>query len=214
MSKLYFSRNPNPRLALAVARHLRAPVDLEWAAPFDQPEKFSELNPSLLLPILVEDDHSLLEADAIACRLSMMVHSNFWRMDADMPDMIRWISWSKSNFVHACDLVHFEFGTKQRYGLGVVDREKVAEGEDLFHKSAEQLNKHLSDKIYLLKSGLSYADFRMATVLPYNDVAALPLDQYSNLDRWYQNLQNEAGWSDPFEGLHAPALPTVPSRNG
>ena len=213
MSILYYSRNPNPRLASAVARHLRAPVDLEWAAPFDQPEKFSELNPSLLLPILVENGHSLWEADAIACRLSMMVRSNFWRTDADMPDMIRWISWSKSNFVHACDLVHFEFGTKQRYGLGPVDHGKVAEGERLFQTSAEQINKHLSDKMYLLKSGLSYADFRMATFLPYNDVAALPLAHYPNVDRWYRNLQNEGGWSDPFEGLHAPALLSVPSRS-
>ncbi len=34
MPILYYSRNPNPRLALAVARYLDAPVTLEWAAPF------------------------------------------------------------------------------------------------------------------------------------------------------------------------------------
>ena len=28
---LYFSRNPNPRLAVAVARHLKAPVDFQFA---------------------------------------------------------------------------------------------------------------------------------------------------------------------------------------
>ena len=32
--KLYFSRNPNPRLAVAVARHLMAEVTFEFASPF------------------------------------------------------------------------------------------------------------------------------------------------------------------------------------
>ena len=55
---LYFSRNPNPRLAVAAARHLNAPVTYEFAAPLapGQHVKFRPLNPSLRLPILVEAD--------------------------------------------------------------------------------------------------------------------------------------------------------------
>ena len=70
---LYFSRNPNPRLAVAAAKHLNAPVSYEFAAPLapGQAEKFKPLNPSLRVPILLEaDGSSLWEADAIACRLS------------------------------------------------------------------------------------------------------------------------------------------------
>lgn len=211
---LYHSRNPNPRLALAAARHLQAPVEYEWAAPFDpaQSDKFRPLNPSLRIPILVENGKSLWEADAIACRLSMMVKSNFWRMDDDMPDMIRWISWGKGNFVHACDIVSFEFGTKQRYGIGPVDLNEVAKGERLFHEAAAQLNAHLQGRDFLLDSGLSYADFRMATFLPFNDVTCLPLADYPNIDRWNDRLLALPAWADPFEGLDAPALPVVPPR--
>jgi glutathione S-transferase len=214
LGTLYFSRNPNPRLALATARHLMAPVKFEWAAPFDpaHSERFRALNPSLRIPILVENGKSLWEADAIACRLSMMVGSNFWRMDGDMPDMIRWISWGKTNFVHGCDMVHFEYGTKQRYDLGQVDIVKISEGDALFRESAMQLDAHLKGRTSLLDSGLSYADFRMATFLPFNDVAGLPLSEYSNLARWYQILSSIAAWSDPFEGLDAPDLPEIPVR--
>lgn len=211
MSTLYYSRNPNPRLGIAVARYLNAPVKLEWASPFDpaQIEKFRALNPSLLLPILVENGKSLWEADAIACRLSMMVGSNFWRMDGDMPDMIRWISWGKPHFVHGCDMVSFEYGTKQRYGIGPVDHAKVKEGLALFHKSAAQLDAHLKGREFLLDSGLSYADFRMATFLPFNEVMNLPLADYANISRWNKNLEAIAAWSDPFEGLHTPHLPPI-----
>ena len=68
---LYYSRNPNPRLGLAIAQHLRAPIDLEWASPFDpaQSDRFRALNPALRIPILAENGRSLWEADAIACRL-------------------------------------------------------------------------------------------------------------------------------------------------
>ena len=214
MRILYFSRNPNPRLGLAVARHLQAPVTCEFASTFapEHAAKFKALNPTQLLPILVEDGHSLWEADAIACRLSMTVGSNFWRMDHETPEMIRWISWAKANFVQACDLVHFEYGTKQRYGFGPVDQDKVAEGEAMFHTSAKILNDHLEGRMHLLDSGLSYADFRMATFLPFNDVAGLPVADYPNLERWYEGLLKLSAWADPFQGLHAPELPDAPKR--
>jgi glutathione S-transferase len=214
MATLFYSRNPNPRLAVAVARHLDVDVAFEWAAPFDpaQSDRFRKLNPSLHIPILVEDGVPLWEADAISCRFSMMVKSNFWRMDDGMPDMIRWISWGKINFVHGCDMVSFEYGTKQRYGIGPVDGAEVAKGLARFHNSAAQLNAHLADRAFLLGSGLSYADFRMATFLPFNDVMGLPLDDYPHIARWNAALESLSAWRDPFDGLNTPMLPPIPAR--
>jgi glutathione S-transferase len=212
MDVLYYSRNPNPRLGLAVALHLKAEVRPVWASPFDpdQAGKFKALNPTQLLPILVEGSHVLWEVDAIACRLSQRVGSEFWRMGCEMPEMIRWISWAKANFMAAIDMVHFERGTRQRYGHGPVDVAKVAEGTDLFHTSAAQLDAHLAGREYLLDSGLSYADFRMAAYLPFNDVAGLPLQDYPSIADWYDRLEALPHWADPFAGLEAPALPPVP----
>jgi glutathione S-transferase len=209
---LYFSRNPNPRLAVAVARHLASPVTFKWAAPLSpgQAENFRSLNPSLRLPILVEEGSAALwETDAIACRLSQMAGSNFWRVGAELPDMIRWMSWARDNFTHACDTVHFERGTKQRYGLGPEDEVLIAQGLREFHESAAILDAHLQRRDWLLDSGLSYADFRMATFLPFNDVALLPLDQYPALTAWSRRLMEIAGWADPFANLEAPELPPV-----
>ncbi|MES2581193.1 MAG: glutathione S-transferase family protein [Pseudomonadota bacterium] len=208
---LYFSRNPNPRLAVAVARHLAAPVTFEWAAPLapGQAERFLPLNPSLRLPILAEDGGSLWEADAIACRLSHLAGSDFWRSGAELPGMIRWISWAHANFVRACDTVHFERGTKQRYHLGSIDAEVVARGLAAFHESAAILEDQLRQRDWLLVSGLSYADFRMATFLPFNDVAQLPLDDYPAVAAWHQRLMALPAWADPFTDLDAPHLPAI-----
>ena len=211
-STLYYSRNPNPRLAVAVARHLAAPVAFEWAAPLapGQADRFRPLNPSLRVPILAEGAGSLWEADAIACRLSQMQGSDFWRSGVELPDMIRWISWARDHFMRACDIVHFERGTKQRYGLGPVDEVAVAEGLSLFHESAAVLEAQLSGREWLLASGLSYADFRMAAFLPFNDVARLPLSDHPAVERWHRRLLSLPAWADPFAGLNAPELPPLP----
>ncbi len=209
--KLYFSRNPNPRLAVATARHLGAAVEFEFAAPFapGQADKFRLLNPNLSLPILLHAAGSLWEADAIACKLSRDAHSDFWRRGDDEPDMIRWISWGKENFVRACDIVQFERGTKQRYNLGPVDEKLVAEGLERFHQSAAILEGVLKLQLWLTGGTVSYADFRMATFLPYNDVARLPVDDYPAIARWLHQLEEIDAWRDPFAGLDAPQLPPV-----
>lgn len=211
--KLHYSRNPNPRLAVAVARHLGSPVEFVFAAPFapGQAERYRPLNPSLSIPILEETGRrSLWEADAIACRLSRLSDTGFWRTDDEEPDMIRWLSWGKANFVQSCDQVHFEYGTKQRYGIGPVDRVKVAEGLNSFHRHAAVLEDEFATRDFLLESGLSYADFRMASFLPFNDVAGLPLTDYPAVAAWYGRLEAFPAWADPFTDLSAPELPPAP----
>ncbi|MDH5825018.1 glutathione S-transferase family protein [Luteimonas sp. RD2P54] len=210
--KLLFSRNPNPRLAVAVARYLQAPIDYEFAAPLapGQAERYRPLNPCLRLPILVVPEGSLWEADAIACRLSGEAGSRFWRTGAETPRMIQWLSWGKENFVRACDTVQFEYVTKQRYALGPVDPGKATEGRALFADSAALLEAQLAAREWLLDDGISYADFRMASFLPHHEIAGLPLRGYPALARWYGQLEALDAWRDPFIGLDAPDLPPVP----
>lgn len=210
--KLYFSRNSNPRVAVAVARYLEAPVECVFAAPLDpaQQERFRALNPNLRVPILVEGEQSLWETDAIACRLSQLVGSDFWRTGAAQPEMIRWLSWGKGTFVAACDKVHFERVTKQRYGLGPIRDDVVAEGLAEFAEAATLLDQVLSRREWLVGNDVSYADFRMATVLPFVDLAGLPLADYPHVAAWHVRLSQLDAWRDPFAGLDAPALPEVP----
>ncbi len=214
MPILYYSRNPNPRLAVAVARYLDAPVTLEWAAPFDpdHADRFLQLNPTQRIPILVEDGcDPLWEADAIACRLSQMVGSDFWRAGRDQPDMIRWLSWGKETFVRSCDMVNFETGTKLRYAHGPTDPDLVAEGVRGFHEAAPILDRHLSTRDWLTGATPSYADFRMASFLPFNANMRLPLEDYPALAAWYARLTQIPAWADPFQSLDAPELPPIPA---
>lgn len=201
--KLYFSRNYNPRLAVAAARYLSVDVEYEFAAPLEpsQRERFRPHNPNLLLPTLIEGGESLWEADAIACRLSQIAGSDFWPTGPTTPDMIRWISWGRSNFVAACDKVHFEHVTKRRYSIGATDEAEVDSGLKMFATAAAMLDDHLRGAKWLLSDGLSYADFRMACVLPFAELAGLPLDRYPHVAVWHGRLLKLDAWRQPFKGL-------------
>ena len=85
----------------------------------------------------------------------------------------------------------------------------VARGTARFHETAAILEAHLARQDWLLASGLSYADFRMAVFLPFNDVARLPLVDYPAVTAWHARLLALPAWADPFDGLDAPALPPV-----
>jgi glutathione S-transferase len=209
--KLFFSRNPNPRLAVAVARHLNAEVEFEFASPFSpgESDKFRLLNPNLSLPILLDMGKALWETDAIACRLSRATGSDFWRTGDDEPEMIRWLSWGKENFMRACDMVHFELGTKRRYALGPIDHARLKEGISDFHTASRILDRELASREWLAGDSVSYADFRMAAFLPFNDVAKLPLEDYPSIRRWYDQLEDIDAWREPFDGLNAPDLPPI-----
>ena len=216
-AKLYFSRNYNPRLAVAAARYLNAPVEFEFASPFSPGEriKFLRLNPNLSVPILVEGEKTLWEADAIACRLSQLANSDFWPIGNSLPDLVRWISWGYWNFVRACDRVHFERVTKQRYRLGPVRQDIVEIGaERICILQAAILDERLGAADWLVGNAVTYADFRVACVLPFADLAGLPVQDFPRVEAWHARLMEIPAWRDPFAGLDAPELPPIRTGGG
>src|SRR5580692_5026988 len=107
--KLFYSHNLNPRVAVAVARYLQSPVEYVRVSPRrpDQIEAFRAINPNALVPVLSDAAGTLWEADAIACRLSAMAGSDFWRTDETLPEMIKWVSWSAYHLTRAADPLYF-----------------------------------------------------------------------------------------------------------
>ncbi|WDR04053.1 glutathione S-transferase family protein [Devosia algicola] len=202
--KLFYSTNINPRVAVATARFLKSPVDLIQPDRADaaQMADIKRLNPNGLYPILVEDDgSSLWETDAIACRLSALAGSDFWRTGVEMPNMIRWVSWANIHLNRAADMVMWERVTKQRYNMGAVDQGGVEEGLAGFHAHMPVLDGALARQAWLCGDHISFADFRVGTVLRYHEEAGLPLADYPHVSAWHERLMQIPAWSDTFSGL-------------
>jgi glutathione S-transferase len=201
--KLYYSRNLNPRVAVAVSRYLGSPVEFVRASPRhpEHIDAFRAINPNALVPVLVEDTQTFWETDAIACRLSEIAGSAFGRRGSDTSNMIRWVSWSAYHLTRAADPLYFYRVVAPRFTDEKPDPAILEQALSDFRQHAATLDKHLEHRMWLLGDRISYADFRVATPLPFADSAGLPLSEFLNVKRWHDQLCDIEAWRDPFRGL-------------
>lgn len=198
--KLYYTHNINPRVAVAVARHLGSPVEFIRYEPMGADrEAFLPINPNSLAPLLIEDGKPLWEADAIALRLSRLAGGDFWP-DEHAVEMMQWVSWSAHHFTVAGAGLVWHNHTAVAW-MGPPDPAVVAEIEQDFHRHAAILDATLSTRDWLVGNRLSYADFRVSSSLPFAERASLPIGNYGNILRWRDRLNEVDAWRDPFAGL-------------
>jgi glutathione S-transferase len=49
-----------------------------------------------------------------------------------------------------------------------------------------------------VNDSLTVADFPVAATLPYAEHTSMPLEEFPNVRRWYDQLNEMAAWQDPF----------------
>lgn len=204
MPTLYYSDNLNPRLCVAAARHLQAPVRYQAAAPLapGQAETFARLNPNLRVPILQMDDGSTLwETDAIVCRLARMAgRGDFFPEGELLPELLRWLSWSAMHWGVACSGLYFQHRVVPRYGLQPLP-DSVMQGHHAeLQRLAPILDAHLQTQRWMLGEALTYADFRVGAILPFAAEVGLDLSAWPAILRWAGQLEALPAWREPMAG--------------
>ncbi len=201
--KLYYSHNLNPRVAVAVARYLNAPVDYVRAAPRhpDHTEAFRVINPNALVPVLEIGARRIWETDAIACKLSQLSGADFWRAGEDLAEMIMWVSWSAYHLTRAADPLYFYRIVWPTFSDETPDAALLDQALADFREHAGTLDRYLEDRKWLLGDRISYADFRVATPLPFAAGAGLPVAEFPHVARWHDQLLAIDAWREPFAGL-------------
>jgi glutathione S-transferase len=199
--KLYYTHNLNPRVAVAVARHLCSPLDYVRFEPMGADRELCRpLNPNTLAPVLVEGERSLWETDAIAMRLSALSGAHFWPSDRQ-EEVMMWVSWSAHHFTLAGSTFYFENIIVPRFMGRPSDTDRLREAGEDFARFAAVLEAALADRDWLVGNALSYADFRVATALPFAQAANLPVAGYRHIERWHDRLNQLDAWRAPFDGL-------------
>jgi glutathione S-transferase len=200
--KLYYAETLAPRKACAVARYLGLPIDYVFVdlrkGEQTRPE-YLAINPNGKVPSLVDGAKNLWEADAIICYLAQRAESDLWPRSASQQiDVVRWMSWNSQHLYRHAGSLYFEYLIKPWVGMGEPDPSKVAEAQGFFRKHAGVLDQHLKGRKWLLGDDLSVADFSVAVALPYAKSAAMPLDEFPQVQRWHDQLNAFEAWRNPF----------------
>ena len=203
--KLYWFDTVNPRKACAVAKYLQSPVEfvhVDLGRGAHRRPEYLALNPNGKVPTLVDGERTLWEANAIMCHLAARADSDLWPQDDRQIEVIRWLSWDLAHFYRNGSSLYFEYIIKPRFGLGDLDPGEVKRATAEWRRLAAILDGHLHDRRWLVGHDITIADFAVASVLPYAERASIPLDEFPNVRRWHDRLNELDAWREPY-----PALP-------
>jgi len=201
MMTLYYSDILSAHRACAAVRYLNAPVKYEYLDLLKGDQRkpgYLAINPNGKVPTLVKGERITWESDAVICQLSEDMGADLWPHDERQIEITRWFSWNAQHFTRAGGALYFENIVKRRFGLGAPDPTVVDWELGQFRCFAAVLNDHLAGRKWVVGGGLTVADFSVAMTLPYAEEAKLPLNEFANVRRWHDRLNEIEGWREPF----------------
>lgn len=200
--QLYYAETMMPRKACALARHLGLPVTfvpVDLGSGGHVTPEFRSLNPNAKVPVLVDGDLVLWEADAIMMHLAIRAGSPLWPSDpARQVEVMRWLSWAAHEFNPKAGTLYFEHIIRPKFGMGPVDQDAEAEAIKGCRRYLKVLDRHLADRDFLLGKDLTIADFSAAVTLPWAEEARIPLADFAAVRRWHDRLMQLPAWREPF----------------
>lgn len=198
--KLYgLAGSPNTWKVRAVAAHLGVPieyVEVNLSKGEQRAPEYLALNPTGRTPTLVDGDFVLWESTAIMQYLASLNPNTLWPDDAKaQADILRWHSWHLQHWgPTACQPLTFERLVKAMFNMGPPDATAVAKATEAFHREAAVLEAHLSTRPYLVGTGVTLAEFSVASPLVYAAQAELPLPSYPRLRDWSLRVLALPAW--------------------
>ena len=92
---------------------------------------------------------------------------------------------------------------KPRFNIGPVDEAEVKTAQATFRNYGAMLDAHLKSREWLVGDTLTIADFSVAVTLPYAEKAHIPLNEFPEVRRWHDQLNELDAWRNPLPQQHA-----------
>ncbi|MET1411531.1 glutathione S-transferase family protein [Roseibium sp. HPY-6] len=203
--KLYVTDlSPNSRRVLAAVHHLglEQETDVQKFNLFageHQTDEFRAINPNVKVPVLVDGDFTLWEANPIMIYLADRRGAEEFCPSDRMGriEVLRWQSWEVQHFNRALGDIVWETVAKQVFGIGPADEEKISAGQDNFRRFAGVLEDHLSDRDFVLGDKPTVVDFSVGShsALALHPQSQVPLLEFPKVLAWLQSLEAHPAWA-------------------
>jgi len=197
--KIYgYANSPNDRRVRATALHLGLDFEYEQIDLSKGEQKKPEylaVNPMGKIPVLVDGDFTLFETIAIMQYLGSKADAPLWpKDDRARADITRWQVWTLVHWGNAIGTITFEKFVKKIMGGGEPDPARIKEGTELFHTYSPVLENQLKGRKWVTGADVTLADFFAGGILTYKDPLELPLGDYPEISRWYEQVEGLDAW--------------------
>jgi glutathione S-transferase len=198
MKLYYHPASPNARRVIAVAEHLRIPLEMKLVDMFkgeqDQPE-YLRLNPNGMVPLLEDGDFRLFESNAIMQYIAEKSgDTSLWPKELKArADITRWQFWAVAHLGPQTSKMVVENMFKPFRG-GQPDAAVVKDAEESFHFFAAILNHHLEGRAWLTGVDVTLADFSVATHFSYAIPGKFPMQEYKHIRAWLDRMDQIDAW--------------------
>lgn len=184
----------NVRKPLAVAYHLKIPIEVVAVPPHDA--AVIAANPSGRIPAMDDNGFTLGESNAIMIYLAGKKPSSLYPPEdaAIRAKIHQWLFWDTAHWTPAYQPIQFERLVKQLFDLGSTDETVVEKALVAFRREASMLEAALAGSDWLVGDEPTLADFSVGAGLTYAEPIGLPLEEYPNLRVWNARLAELEGW--------------------
>lgn len=183
------------KLALTVSQIAHEYHEIDINIPRNErPEPFRSIARYGEVPVLVHEDRSIVQSNAILCHLAEHLQM-FGGESASRMDRVReWLFW-EANRVGMCL-------PQLRYGRAFAPND-YPEGamiwlQQRFDLDIMRLDRELDDgRAYILDDQPTVADFSLCGYMFWPEQAKVSYPK--NVDRWLANIRSLDGWKHPYE---------------
>lgn len=205
MRLYYHPMSSCSRRVLLVARQLGIQLELISVDLFrgeQNTPSFLQLNPNHQVPVLEDEGYVLWESYAIMQYLAELAQNKSLHPVSaqERADSSRWMYWCGQHLMPAISTLNWENSIKEMAGLGPADHAEVVRAEARFNEACQILDTHLVGQEWICGSRLALADLAIAAPLGDWQRAKLPLMQFSQIERWFQQIQSLACWKETAQG--------------
>lgn len=201
--QLYVNRAATTsRAVLAFCNAARIPVvieDVDILRGEHHGAAFAALNPSRLVPVLVDDGFVLTESAAILRYLARKSESPLYPSDLRAQARIdELMSWFEANFLKdfGFHYVYPQFLPHHARSTDEETRGTIEWGRDKSRAWLSILDGHfLANRgRYLVGDALSIADYFGASIVSLGEIVGCTFEAYPNVLRWYANVTSDPSW--------------------
>lgn len=160
-----------------------------------QPEYLENVNAMGEAPVLVDGDVKLSQSGVIQQYITDKT-GKFGGSDAEKYDVLRWVLWDNHKLSSQAGMTRFlmNFLPEDKRPQQVIP---FMQGR--LKAAYAVLDKHLEGRDWIVGSGITNADISCCGYLYYPEPFGFDRKEWSNIDRWLDNISGLEGWKHPYD---------------